>query len=124
MSEAEVRELILIHAGQIDSAFEFWIAISFGVLVALHIIRGRQVRSSLKFLISGLYGTASISTLALAVADFAAVLHYALTVPAQPAFIGIANLVGGSLKFLALIVGSMAIVISVFQYEKWFADEA
>ena len=88
MSEAEVRELTLIHAGQIDSAFEFWIAISFGVIVALHIMLGKRFRSSLKFLISSLYGTASISTLALAVADFAAVLHYAFTKPAQPAFIG------------------------------------
>ena len=37
MSEAELNELILISAGQIDSSFEYWLTISFGVLIATHV---------------------------------------------------------------------------------------
>ena len=34
MSEAEIRELLLMHVDQVDSAFEFWLTASFAVLIA------------------------------------------------------------------------------------------
>ena len=40
MSDAELHELIMMSADQIDSAFEFWLTISFGVLIAIHVTKG------------------------------------------------------------------------------------
>lgn len=37
MSESELYELIAMHVAQIDASFEFWLTISFAVLMAIHI---------------------------------------------------------------------------------------
>ncbi len=53
MTEAELHELILISADQIDASFEFWLTISFGALVAVHVTKG-AVRLPLKILLCAL----------------------------------------------------------------------
>ena len=59
VSEAELHELIIMSADQIDSSFEFWLTIGFGVLIAVHAL-GTNFTRQLKFIICFLYCMASL----------------------------------------------------------------
>jgi hypothetical protein len=39
MNEADIRECLLVHVDQLDSAFNFWLAASFAVLIAIHMTK-------------------------------------------------------------------------------------
>ncbi len=68
MSEAELHELMLISAEQIDASFEFWLTISFGVLVAVHVTKG-AISLRLKILMCALYISASLIAILLTLGD-------------------------------------------------------
>ena len=64
MSEQDLYELIAMHVAQIDASFEFWLTISFAVLMAIHII-GNTMKMALRILLCGLYVAASFISILL-----------------------------------------------------------
>ena len=120
MSEAELNELILISAGQIDSSFEYWLTISFGVLIATHVTR-RSIPLRLKFLICGLYLAGSVSAILLTLGDMMQIFQYAeqLKTPLAGIELGATSDV---IRFLIYLIGTLSISTAIFRYERWTGD--
>ena len=120
MSEYEVLELIGMHVSQVDTAFEFWLTISFGVLVAVHIARSSITRQ-LKFLLCFLYISASLIVVFHTIGDLIKAVEYGERIenesPAQ-----LWNILGAMLRMVVYSVGTMSISIAIFRYDSWIRE--
>jgi hypothetical protein len=117
MTDAELHELIMMSADQIDSAFEFWLTISFGVLIAIHVTRG-SITSYIRLLICGLYlATTSVAVL-LMLGDLMQIGTYAreLSIPLGGITLSAAS---DYVRLLVYIVGSTSVSLAIFKYEAW-----
>ena len=120
MTEYEVLELMGMHVGQVDTAFEFWLTISFGVLVAVHIARSSMARQ-LKILLCFLYISASLIAIFHTIGDLAQALEYMESIeqksPAQPW-----NELATILRIIVYIVGTGSVSIAIFRYDLWISN--
>ena len=117
MSDAELHELIMMGADQIDSAFEFWLTISFGVLVAIHVTKG-AMSSYIKLLICGLYLAATSVAVLLMLGDIMQIYKYAEE--SNFAMGGIAlSATSDYIRLLVYVIGSASVSIAIFKYETW-----
>jgi len=117
MTDAELHELIMMSADQIDSAFEFWLTISFGVLIAVHVARG-AFSSYIKLLMCGLYLAATAVAVLLTVGDIMQINGYAAesSVPLGGIeFSATSDLI----RFAVYIIGSASVAVLIFKYESW-----
>jgi hypothetical protein len=120
MTEAELYELILISADQIDASFEFWLTVSFGVLVAIHVTRG-TLGVRLKVLLCGLYVSASLISTLLNLGDVSQIRAYAEELEGElpgRAFSASADLI----RFIVYFVGTLSISVAIFRLEHWIKN--
>lgn len=117
MTESELHELILISADQIDASFEFWLTISFGVLIAVHVTKG-AIRLPLRILLCALYVSASCIAVLLTLGDVAQIGLYASQL--QSDFPGRAVSASSDvIRMIVYAVSTIAISIAIFRYEHW-----
>jgi len=117
MTEAELHELILISAEQIDSSFEFWLTISFGVLIAVHVTKG-AIGLRLKTLICALYVSTSAIAILLAIGDATQIAAYAEQLETSfPGYFVSAS--SDVIRIIVYVVSTVAISIAIFRYEHW-----
>ena len=117
MTEAELHELILISAEQIDASFEFWLSISFGVLVAVHVTKG-AIGLRLKILLCALYVSASLIATLLTIGDKAQIAAYAEQLEnAFPGYFVSAS--SDVIRMMVYVVSTVSISIAIFRYEHW-----
>lgn len=120
MTEHEVLDLIGMHVGQVDTAFEFWLTISFGVLVALHIARSSITRQ-LKVLLCFLYVSATLIAVFHTVGDLLQAIEYMKLIeqesPAHPW-----NGMGALLRLIVFTVGTVSISVAIFRYDSWLLE--
>ena len=120
MTEHEVLDLIGMHVGQVDTAFEFWLTISFGVLVALHIARSSITRQ-LKVLLCFLYLSATLIAVFHTVGDLLQAYKYMELIeqesPAHPW-----NVMGALLRMTVFTVGTVSISVAIFRYDVWVRE--
>ncbi len=117
MSDAELHELIMMAADQMDSAFEFWITVSFGVLIAVHVARD-TIGKPLRLLICGLYLATSLVAILLNIGDALQITGYAelMNTPfeGQPA-----SIAADTVRFVVYAVGTAAVATAIFKYSEW-----
>lgn len=118
MSDAELTELILMSADQIDAAFEFWLTISFGVLIAVHITSG-TIGIRAKRLMCSLYLAGSVIAILSTLADVIQIATYAERLE-TPLAAGTWNAAVTLLRFIVYMLGTTLIAMSVFRYDAWF----
>ena len=117
MTEAELHELILISAEQIDASFEFWLTISFGVLVAVHVTKG-AIGPRLKALICTLYVSASLVAILLTMGDKAQIAFYAEQLERPfPGFAVSAS--SDMIRMIVYVISTLSISIAIFRYGDW-----
>jgi hypothetical protein len=120
MTDAELHELIMMSADQIDSAFEFWLTISFGVLIAIHVTRG-AINSYIKLLMCGLYLAATSVAVLLMLGDLMQIGAYAQDL--EFAIGGkVFSAASDYIRLLIYIVGSASVSVAIFRYEVWIED--
>ena len=117
MSEAELHELIMMAADQMDSAFEFWITVSFGVLIAVHVVK-ESIGKPLRILLCGLYLATSMVAVLLTIGDSLQIQGYSelSKIPFGGYF---ASLTADIVRFIVYVVGTVAVATSIFQYSHW-----
>jgi len=117
MSDAELHQLIMMCADQIDSAFEFWLTISFGVLIAIHVTRG-AIGLSIKLLMCGLYLAATSVAVLLYLGDLSQIGAYAqqLSIPLGGKALSSAS---DKIRLVIYFVGGASVSIAIFRYETW-----
>ncbi len=117
MTEAELHELILISAEQIDASFEFWLTISFGVLVAVHVTKG-AIGRRLKILLCILYISASFIAILLTLGDKAQIAGYARQL--ENPFPGyLVSAASDVIRLIVYFVSTVLISVAIFRYEDW-----
>ena len=120
MTEHEVLDLIGMHVGQVDTAFEFWLTISFGVLVALHIARSSITRQ-LKVLLCFLYLSATLIAVFHTVGDLLQAYEYIKLIEQEsPAHRW--NVMGALLRMTVFTVGTVSISVAIFRYDVWVSE--
>lgn len=117
MSEPELYELIAMHVAQIDASFEFWLTISFAVLMAIH-IAGNSMKAALKRLLCGLYLAASIISIFLTLGDMAQAGEFVRQLPELPTGTPW-NTVGQVTRLALYFLGTIAVSLAIFRYDKW-----
>ena len=117
MSDAELHELIMMSADQIDSAFEFWLTISFGVLIAIHVTKG-AISSYIKLLICGLYLAATSVAVLLMLGDIMQIYKYAEESNFTMGGIAL-SATSDYIRLLVYVIGSASVSIAIFKYETW-----
>jgi hypothetical protein len=117
MSDAEIYEMIMMHADQIDASFEFWLSISFGVLIAVHFLRA-ALTTKLRMLICTLYAASSLIAILFTFTDLMqiAALHNALSFELEG---GAFNAFGSMVRLAVYFVGTVTVSLAVFKYENW-----
>ncbi len=115
MTEAELHELILISADQIDASFEFWLTVSFGVLVAVHVTKG-AIGIRLKILLCALYVSASLIAILLTLGDKAQIAAYAEQLESFPSILVSAS--SDVIRMIVYVVSTVAISVAIFRYER------
>lgn len=111
----------MMSASQIDASFEYWLTISFGVLVAVHVTKG-AIRFPLKILLCALYVSASLIAVMLTLGDVAQIGAYASQL--QTAFPGRAvSATSDVLRMTVYAIGTAAISVAIFRYEKWIQNK-
>ena len=117
MSEVELHQLIAMHVTQIDSAFEFWLTISFGVLMAIHIV-GRTMLMPFKVLICILYVAASLISILMTIGDMAQAAEFVKSLdsnlPGTPF-----NAAAQIIRLCLYTLGTAIISIAIFRYRYW-----
>ena len=117
MTEADLSELILISAEQIDASFEFWLTVSFGVLAAIYVTRG-ALSARLKILLCGLYVSASLISVLLTLGDISQIVAYAEQLEGElPGREFSAS--GDLVRYVVYIVGTISISVAIFRLESW-----
>lgn len=110
----------MMSVDQIDTAFEFWLTISFGVLIAVHIAR-ESITKPLKLAMSLLYVTASTILILHTIGDMLQVIEYRRYLgsdsPGQTP-----NTIAGVLRLFLYFVGTIGIAIAIFRYNQWMAS--
>jgi len=117
VTEAELHVLIMMAADQIDSAFEFWLTISFGVFIAIHITKD-SIGTPLKILLCGLYLATSLMAVLLTVGDVLQIQGYAkqLIIP----FEGRApSMASDIIRLFVFLGGTVAVATAIFRYSDW-----
>jgi hypothetical protein len=120
MTEAELYELLLISAEQIDASFEFWLTVSFAVLAAIYVTRG-ALDARLKILLCGLYVSASLISVLLTIGDVSQIAAFAEQLEGElpgRAFSATGDLV----RYIVYFVGTVSISVAIFRLEKWMDD--
>ena len=120
MTDYQVLELIGMHVSQVDTAFEFWLTISFGVLVALHIAR-LSITRQLKLLLCFLYLSATLIAVFHTVGDLLQAFEYIKLIEQEsPAHLW--NAMGGLLRMFVYAVGTASVSVAIFRYDSWVGD--
>jgi len=120
MTDADLHELIMMSADQIDSAFEFWLTVSFGVLIAIHVTKG-AISFRVKLLICGLYLAATSVAVLLMLGDLAQIAAYARDLKSM--FGGrVFSASSDYVRLLVYIVGSASVSVAIFKYDTWIDD--
>ena len=112
MTDAELHELILMSADQIDSAFEFWLTISFGVLIAMHVTKG-AISSYIKLLMCGLYLAATSVAVLLTIGDVMQINGYAAESNVPLGGIGF-SATSDFIRFGMYIIGGASVAVLIF----------
>lgn len=121
MTEHEILELIGMHVNQVDTAFEFWLTITFGVLVAVHIAR-TSITRQLKLLLCFLYVSATLIAVFHTIGDLVqAVKYHELIGQESPAQFW--NSLAASLRMIVYTVGTISVSIAIFRYDSWISDD-
>jgi hypothetical protein len=119
MSEAEIRELLLMHVDQLDSAFEFWLTASFAVVIAIHMTR-QALSHNIRILICMLYLSTSLVAILLTIGDVSQIVVFTQEIDPGGSLPGaISNFAALILRFVVYLVGTIAISIAIFRYHSW-----
>ena len=126
MDPMSVLEVVGGEIDQIDAVFEFWLASSFAVGVAIHAVR-ETVIFRLKIFLAGLYGVLSLIAILHTIGDFLQISYYlSLLDPEVIDMSQIANppgLAASLLRVSLLLVGSISIMVFIFKYDSWYKSE-
>lgn len=122
MTDAELHELIMMSADQIDSAFEFWLTISFGVLIAIHVTKG-AISSYIKLLICGLYLAATSVAVLLMLGDLMQIGAYAKELNIAVGGVAL-SATSDYVRLLVYVVGSVSVSVAIFKYETWIESHS
>ena len=110
-------EIIMMHADQIDASFEFWLTVSFGVLIAIHVLKAALV-PKIKMVLCGLYVSASLIAIIFTLTDLLQIVR----LTAELSFEldgGPLNALGTLIRFLVYLVGTTSVAIAIFRYGEW-----
>ena len=121
MTEAELHSLIMMSADQIDSAFEFWLTISFGVVIAIHITRD-SIGMHLRTLICALYVAASSVAVLLTIGDIMQIYSYARQLSIPLGGIGPSG-TSDIIRLVVYVVGTVSVATAIFRYSKWVGKD-
>ena len=119
MTEEEILtlELVAMHIGQVDTSFQFWLTITFGVLVAIHIV-GSAITRQLKLLLCFLYVSATLIFVFHTIGDLIqATIYNELVGKESPASLW--NELGSLLRMLVYFLGTVSVSITIFRYDTW-----
>ena len=115
--EVQIMELVAMHVSQVDASFQFWLTISFGVLVAVH-IAGGSITRQLKLLLCFLYISATLTLVFHTVGDLVqAEIYNRLIEKDSPAQLW--NSLGSLLRMLVYLLGTISVSVAIFRYESW-----
>lgn len=117
MSESELHELIAMHVAQIDASFEFWLTISFAVLMAIH-ITGNSMKAALKRLLCCLYVAASLISIFLTLGDMIQAGEFVQQLDEPPSATPFNAIAQGS-RLVLYVIGTIAISVAIFRYDRW-----
>jgi hypothetical protein len=120
MTEYEALELVAMHVDQVDAAFEFWVTVSFGVLVAIHIARSSMARQ-LKFLRCALYIFASLIAIFHTVGDLIQALEHMQRIQHSTSAT-VWNGMGVVLRMIVYVAGTVSISVAIFRYDSWIKN--
>ena len=117
MSDAELYEMILAHADQIDASFEFWLTVSFAVLIAVHMLRA-TLSFKLKVMLCVLYVSASSIAVLFTIADIMPIIAFTNELSFEPSgnFI---NGLGSIIRMVVYVLGTTSVAVTIFRYERW-----
>jgi hypothetical protein len=118
MDQLDVLQVAIGSVDQIDAAFEFWITISFGVMIAIHVLRG-SIQWPMKVLICVLYFTASLIAIFSTVGDIAFVRSLQKYIELQDLGGQPWDAITTLLRFTLYTLGTITISIAIFRYDKW-----
>ena len=123
MSEAEIRELLLMHVDQLDSAFEFWLTASFAVLIAIHMTK-QALSHNIRILICMLYLSTSFVAILLTIGDVFQIIEFTIEIDPDGSIPGaIPNFIALILRFVVYVVGTVAISVAIFRYHSWTSTD-
>ena len=123
MIEVEIRELMLMHVDQLDSAFEFWLTASFAVLIAIHMTK-QALSYKIRILICILYVSTSLVAVLLTIGDILQIIEFAEQLDPDGNVAGaIPNSLATILRFIVYLVSTIAISIAIFRYQSWVASD-
>jgi len=117
MTDAEIYEMILSHADQIDASFEYWLTVSFGVLIAVHVLRA-AFSFKLKVVLCALYVSASSIAVLFTVTDLMQLVAFTNELSFVPQG-GVTNLIGSVIRMVVYFVGTASVAVAIFRYEHW-----
>jgi len=120
MTEAELHELIMMSAYQMNSSFEFRLTITFGVLIAIHVTKG-AIGSYIKFLMCGLYLAASSVAVLLSLGDWLQTNAYAQKLEFEMGGKAL-SIASDYIRPLVYAVRSSSVSIAIFRYERWVKE--
>ena len=119
MNEAAIRELLLMHVDQLDSAFEFWLTASFAVLIAIHMTK-QTLSHNIKVLICLLYVSTSLIAVLLTIGDVLQIAEFTAQIDSSGDIAGaVPNSLAMILRFIVYLMGTIAISIAIFRYHSW-----
>ena len=126
MEPSAVIELVAGEVDQMDAVFEFWLAGTFAVIVAIHAIR-ESLNARLKLLMAGLYIALTLIALFHTVGD-SRQISYLNTFLQESAneYVNAGGFAGAAamlLRFALFTVGALCVVVFIFRYDNWL-DEA
>ena len=118
MEAAEALELMAAEMGQIDTAFQFWLAATFAVVVAAHAVR-ESIDLSLKTIVTILYLLLTAFSVLKTLGDFQQVAYLAEIASAGGYDLTTEySSLAGLFRFLLYFIATLAVSIYVWTVDR------
>jgi len=118
MSEAEIAELYMMSVDHIKAEFEFWLTISFGVLIATHVTR-ESISIQLQIAMCFLYLAASAIAILNTIASIIQVVTYLEMVPEYVNAGRDFDQIAAIARITVYVIGTTSVSVLVFKYKSW-----
>jgi hypothetical protein len=122
MEPSAVIELVAGEVDQMDAVFEFWLAGTFAVIVAIHAVR-ESLNPRLKLLMAGLYATLTLIALLHTIGDSLQITYLnSFLQESANEYVGAGGFAGALamlLRYALFTVGALCVVVFIFRYDRW-----